>query len=135
MGALAISFGTVYQKRFATALNLASGGAWQYVGGFLAVLIIALAMEDFRFDGSFNAWFALGWSVIVLSLGAVTLLMLLIRNGGVGRVSSLIFLVPGVSALMAYVLFGETLNLIQIAGMAVCAAAVLIVTRKPARPA
>ena len=134
LGALSISFGSVYQKRFATALNLASGGAWQYVGASLAVLIPALLLEDLRFDGSVQAWFALGWSVIVLSLGAITLLMLMIRLGDVGRVSSLIFLVPGVSALMAYVLFGETLSLIQIAGMAVCAAAVLIVTRKRSPP-
>ncbi|WP_421693309.1 DMT family transporter [Aestuariivirga sp.] len=135
LGALSISFGTVYQKRFVTALNLASGGAWQYVGATLAVLIPALLMEEFRFDGSFNAWFAMAWSVIVLSLGAITLLMLLIRLGDVGRVSSLIFLVPGVSALMAYWLFGERLNLVQIAGMAVCAGAVLIVTRRRPRPA
>ena len=134
LGALSISFGSVYQKRFATALNLASGGAWQYVGASLAVLIPALLLEDLRFDGSVQAWFALGWSVIVLSLGAITLLMLMIRLGDVGRVSSLIFLVPGVSALMAYVLFGETLSLVQIAGMAVCAAAVLIVTRKRSPP-
>jgi drug/metabolite transporter (DMT)-like permease len=130
LGAVAISFGTVYQKRYATGLNLASGGAWQYVGASAVVIIAALVMEDFGFDGSFNAWFALGWSVIVLSLGAITLLMLLIRHGDVGRVSGLIFLVPGVSAAMAYVLFGETLNAVQILGMAVCAAAVLIVTRK-----
>lgn len=129
-GALSISFGTVYQKRFATALNLASGGAWQYVGATLAVAIPALLMEEMRFDGSFDAWFALGWSVVVLSLGAITLLMLLIRLGDVGRVASLIFLVPGVSALMAYVLFGETLSPVQILGMAVCAGAVIIVTRK-----
>jgi drug/metabolite transporter (DMT)-like permease len=69
----------------------------------------------------------------VLSLGAITLLMILIRHGDVGRVSSLIFLVPGVSAAMAYVLFGETLTVVQILGMAVCAGAVLIVTRRPAR--
>jgi drug/metabolite transporter (DMT)-like permease len=134
LGALSISFGTVYQKRYATALNLATGGAWQYVGASLAVLIPALLFEDMRFDGTVEAWFALGWSVIVLSLGAITLLMLLIRLGDVGRVSSLIFLVPGVSALMAYGLFGETLNLAQIIGMVVCATAVLIVTRRRALP-
>lgn len=133
LGALSISFGTVYQKRFATALNLASGGAWQYVGATLAVAIPAVLMERMRFDGSFNAWFALGWSVIVLSLGAITLLMLLIRLGDVGRVASLIFLVPGVSALMTYVLFGETLTPVQILGMAICAGAVVIVTRRWAR--
>ena len=85
-GALSISFGTVYQKRFATALNLASGGAWQYVGATLAVGIPALFMEQMRFDGSFDAWFALGWSVVVLSLGAITLLMLLIRISSISSV-------------------------------------------------
>jgi drug/metabolite transporter (DMT)-like permease len=134
-GALSISFGTVYQKRFATALNLASGGAWQYAGATLVVLVAALLTEDMRFDGTPEAWFALAWSVIVLSLAAISLLMLLIRLGDVGRVASLIFLVPGVSALMAYGLFGETLTAVQILGMAVCAGAVLIVTRKPVRPA
>ena len=134
LGAACISFGTVYQKRFATGLNLAAGGAWQYVGASVVVAVGALAMEDFRFDGSFNAWFSLGWSVIVLSLGAISLLMLLIRHGDVGRVSAYIFLVPGVSAVMAYGLFGETLTAVQVAGMAACAAAVVIVARQARRP-
>ncbi|MFN0192403.1 MAG: DMT family transporter [Aestuariivirga sp.] len=129
LGAIAVSLGTVYQKRFATALHVASGGVWQYVGASIVVGIGALATEDFRFDGSANAWIALGWSVIVLSLGAVSLLMLLIRHGDVAKVSSLIFLVPAAAAAMTFVLFGETLTLLQIAGMAVCAAAVLVVTR------
>lgn len=134
LGAAGIAFGTVYQKRHATGLHLASGGAWQYVGASAVVILLALLLEDFGFDGSPAAWFALGWSVIVLSLGAISLLMLLIRHGDVARVSSLIFLVPGVSALMAWGLFGETLSPVQIIGMAVCAAAVLIVTRTPAGP-
>jgi drug/metabolite transporter (DMT)-like permease len=133
-GAGFIAFGTVYQKKHATGLNLASGGVWQYAGATVVVLSGALLLEDFGFDGSFNAWFALGWSVIVLSLGAITLLMLLIRHGDVARVSSLVFLVPAVSASMAYFLFGETLTVMQMLGMAVCAAAVLIVTGKALRP-
>lgn len=134
LGAFCISFGTVYQKRYATGLNLASGGAWQYVGASAVVISFALVMKDFRFDGGLNAWVALAWSVLVLSLGAITLLMLLIRHGNVARVSSLIFLVPGVSALMSYGLFGEMLTPVQIGGMALCAAAVLLVTRKQPRP-
>jgi drug/metabolite transporter (DMT)-like permease len=130
LGAFSVSLGTVYQKRFATGLNMASAGFWQYMGASVVVLAGALALEHFGFDGSFNAWFALGWSVIVLSLVAITLLMLLIRHGDVSRVSGVIFLVPAVAALMAYVLFGETLMPIQILGMIVCAAAVFIVTRK-----
>ena len=73
--------------------------------------------------------------MIVLSLAAISLLMLLIRAGEVSRVASFIFLVPAVSAAMAYVLFSETLNFVQIAGMALCAGAVLIVMRKSPRPA
>ena len=129
-GAFSVSLGTVYQKRFATGLNLASGGVWQYVGASLVVVAGAVATENFGFDGSSSAWFALGWSVIVLSLAAITLLMLLIRHGDVSRVSGLIYLVPAVAALMTYLLFGETLVPLQILGMAICAGAVFIVTRK-----
>ena len=128
-GAFSVSLGTVYQKRFATGLNLASGGVWQYAGASLVVIIGAVLSEKFGFDGSFSAWLALGWSVIVLSLAAITLLMLLIRHGDVARVSGLIYLVPAVAALSTYVVFGETLVPVQILGMAVCAGAVFIVTR------
>ena len=126
-GAVAISFGTVYQKRFATGLDLATGGFWQYVGASVIVLLGAGMLGDFRFDHSVQAWSALAWSVVVLSLGAITLLMILIREGEVSRVSGLIFLVPAVSALMTYLMFDEKLLLVQIIGMAVCAASVLIV--------
>jgi drug/metabolite transporter (DMT)-like permease len=131
--AVAIALGTVYQKRFATGIDLATGGVWQYLGGTLVVGFMALSTENLMFDGSFSAWFALAWSVIVLSLGAVTLLMILIRAGEISRVSSLIFLVPAVAALMTYALFDEQLNLIQIVGMAVCAGAVFMANQKPAR--
>ena len=130
-GALCISFGTVYQKRFATGIPLATGGTWQYVGGSLVALVSAYFVEDFFFDNSPKAWWALGWAVIVLSVITITLMMILIREGAVSKVSSLIFLVPGVAALMTFVLFGETLTGVQILGMAVCAAAVLIVNRTP----
>lgn len=128
-GTFSVSIGTVYQKRFAASLPLASGGVYQYVGASLVMLAAAGLFESFGFDGSLQAWVALAWSVVVLSVSAILLLMLLIRHGDVGRVSSFIFLVPGVAAVMAWLLFGETLLPIQIAGMAVCAAAVLIVTR------
>ena len=131
-GTAAISLGTVYQKRFATGLHIASGAVWQYLGASLVMFMAVALFENGRFDGTFDAWFSLGWSVIVLSLGAISLLMLLIRQGEIAKVSSLMFLVPAVAALMAYGLFDETLNLVQILGMAVCAAAVIIVNRRPA---
>ncbi len=128
-GAVAISFGTVYQKRFATGLHLATGGFWQYVGASLVVMLGALITNDFQFDYSLEAWSALAWAVIVLSIIAITLLMILIREGEVSRVSGLIYLVPAVAAAMTYLLFDEKLVPIQIVGMAVCAGAVLIVNR------
>jgi drug/metabolite transporter (DMT)-like permease len=114
-------------------LHLASAGFWQYVGASLVVFVGALLLGDFQFDGSIQAWSALAWAVLVLSIGAITLLMILIREGEVSRVSGLIFLVPAVAALMTYFMFDEKLNLIQIIGMAVCAGAVLIVNRSAPR--
>jgi drug/metabolite transporter (DMT)-like permease len=133
VGAIGISLGTVYQKKFATGLHIASGGVWQYLGAGLTSAMLALAFEDLRFDGTVNAWLALAWSVVVLSLGAITLLMMLIRQGAVAQVASLIYLVPAVAAMMAYVLYDETLTATQLVGMAVCAAGVLIVNRQPSR--
>ncbi len=128
-GAIAISFGTVYQKRFATGLHLATGGFWQYVGASLVVVLGAVFLGDFQFDYTWQAWSALAWAVLVLSIGAITLLMILIREGEVSRVSGLIYLVPAVAAFCTFVMFDEKLVLVQIIGMAVCAAAVLLVNR------
>jgi drug/metabolite transporter (DMT)-like permease len=128
-GTFAVAFGTVYQKKFAAHLPLLTSIVWQYFGASVVVIAIAAAFENFGFDGSVQAWLALSWAVFVISLGAVVLLMLLIREGAVSKVSSLIFLVPAVSALTTFFVFDEKLTLLQICGMAVCAGAVLIVNR------
>jgi drug/metabolite transporter (DMT)-like permease len=130
---ISITFGSIYQKRHVTHVDLLAGITWQYAGGFAVVALGALLSENFRFDQTAEAWIALGWSVIVLSIGAILLFMALIRHGDVSRVSALIFLVPAVAALMAWLLFDERLTLVQIAGMLVCAMGVLIVTRDKSR--
>jgi drug/metabolite transporter (DMT)-like permease len=79
-----------------------------------------------RFDWTPSLWFGLFWAVFPLSLGAVGLLLFLIRRGAVAGVAGLLYLVPPVSALMAFVLFGETLSPIQIGGMAVAAIGVAV---------
>ena len=134
-GAVAIALGSVYQKKFASTLALATGGVWQYVGASLVAMLIALALGDFAFDGSVQSWAALGWAVIVLSIISILLLLMLINRGEVSRVSSWIFLVPAVSSLMTYALFGEKLSALQLAGMAVCGAAVFAVNGPAAKPA
>jgi drug/metabolite transporter (DMT)-like permease len=134
-GTFAVATGTIYQKRFLQHVPLLSSMAWQYVGASLAVIVVASATETFQFDGSYQAWFGLLWSVVVLSLAAIFLLLMLIRDGAVAKVSSLIFLVPGVSAAMTYLVFDEKLTPVQIMGMAVCAGAVMIVNRSGSKPA
>ncbi len=75
--------------------------------------------------------FALLWLVFVLSIGAVTLLMILIRSGSAAQTASLFFLVPVSTAIIAYFLFGETLNVTQIIGMVI----VVVAVAKAMRPA
>jgi drug/metabolite transporter (DMT)-like permease len=130
VGMLSATIGTVYQKHFASQLPLLPSVMWQYIGASLLVVPLAALTENFGFDSSPQAWIGLSWAVIVSSVVGILLLMMLIREGVVSRVSTLIFLVPGVTALMTFAFFGETLTLIQVLGMAVTAAAVLIVNRK-----
>ena len=129
-GACAISLGTVYQKKYATRIALSTGGVWQYVGASLVALLLSLALGDFAFDFSWQAWTALAWAVLVLSIISILLLVMLINKGQVSRVSAFIFLVPAVSSLMTYVLFSERLIPLQLLGMAICAAAVFVVTQR-----
>jgi drug/metabolite transporter (DMT)-like permease len=73
--------------------------------------------------------FALGWLVLVLSIGTVSLLYLLLRRGAAAKTASLFYLVPPVTALFAWALFGETLGIVALAGMALAAFAVALVQR------
>lgn len=129
-GMLCATSGTIYQKRFAAHLPFLSSTMWQYVGASVAVIGFAALTEDFGFDGSLQAWAGLFWATIVISLGAILILMRLIRDGEVAKVSTLIFLVPGVTALITWAMFNETLTTVQVLGMAVTAGAVMIVNRK-----
>jgi drug/metabolite transporter (DMT)-like permease len=71
----------------------------------------------------------LGWQVLSLSLGAVMLLMYIIKNGEAGRISSMFYLVPPLVVTEAHYLFGETLGVISIAGMLICVIGVYIVSQ------
>ena len=133
-GTLSIAFGTVYQKKFASDIALSTGGVWQYAGASLTALIITVLIGDYHFDFSLQAWAAMGWAVIVLSVFTVLLLVWLINQGAVSKLASMNFLVPGVTALMTYFLFGETLVPLQLMGMVICACAVLVVNRAAREP-
>ncbi|MEL6288998.1 MAG: DMT family transporter [Pseudomonadota bacterium] len=131
-GLLAVTLGTIYQKRFATGIDLVTGAVWQYLGALLFVGTLALVTETGVVEWHIEFIVALLWSAAVLSIGAVTLLMFLIRRSDVSRVATLLYLVPAVVAVIAYVLFDERLAPLQFVGMACVALAVILASRQPA---
>lgn len=128
-----ITIGTLYQKKFCPQLDLRSGSAIQFAAATAALAPFALLYEERVIEWSGEFIFALGWLCIVLSLGAISLLFLLIRRGAAAKVSSLFFLVPPCTALVAYFLFGEQLNLLALTGMAFTMIGVALVNLSPAR--
>ena len=96
--------------------------------GTIDVLLAAL-LEEGGFDASLELWIGLLWAVFGLSFGAVSLLLVLIRRGAVAGVASLLYLVPPVVAVLAFLLFGEQLVFLQLVGMAIAVVGVAIVGR------
>lgn len=127
-----ITAGTLYQKRFCSHMDLRSGAAIQFAASTLAMAVAAVLFESMIVNWSGEFIFALAWLVLVLSIGAITLLYLLIRHGEAARVTSLFYLVPPVTVLMAYALFEERLTLAVLAGMMLTVLGVaLVVLRGP----
>jgi len=129
-----ISVGTLWQKRHASHIDLRAGAAIQFAACAIVYLPLVLLLErpgDVRWTPEFL--FALGWSVVVLSVGAISLLYWLLRHGAAAGVARLFFLVPPVTALMAYAMFDERLDAVAIAGMVVIVVAVAL-ARPAARP-
>jgi drug/metabolite transporter (DMT)-like permease len=124
-----ISLGTVWQKRHGGTIDLRTGAAIQFIAAALVLSPFALMFEsrEVRWTGEFAL--ALAWLVVVLSLGAIFLLLYLIRHGAATRVASLFYLVPPTTALIAWPLFGESYSLLAAAGMGLGMLAVWLVTQ------
>jgi drug/metabolite transporter (DMT)-like permease len=126
---LGITLGTIWQKRTGAAADIRTNAAVQFIGAALMTTPVALWLESGRFEMTWQAWTGLLWSSLGLSVGAISLLLFLIRRGSVASVASLFYLVPPVVAVFAYLLFNETLNTLQIIGMGVAVAGVAIASR------
>lgn len=126
---LSITFGALYQKRYCTQIDWRSGNLVQFIAVTLLFSAGAFLFEDrtVQWNGEFVA--ALLWLSIVLSIGSIGVLYWLLRRSAATQVASLFYLVPAVTALMAYVLFDERLEWIAIVGIVACAAAVLLVNK------
>jgi drug/metabolite transporter (DMT)-like permease len=114
---LAITAGTLYQKRYCPSFDLRTGSLIQFIPSLVLTGLAAAATETMHIEWTGSFVFALAWLVLVLSLGAVTLLNVLIRSGTAVNVASLFYLVPPCTALVAWALFGETLTGLALAGM------------------
>lgn len=132
---LAITAGTLYQKRFCAHFDLRVGTLVQFGAAFVVTLPAAWALETMQVRWNAEMFAALAWSVLALSIGAISLLFLLIRRGAATKVSSLMYLTPPTTAVMAWLLFGETLSPLSAAGMVVAALGVALVIERRAVPA
>jgi drug/metabolite transporter (DMT)-like permease len=127
-----ITAGTLYQKRFGGGMDWRPALCIQYAAAAALFSIGALAFETRIVHWTPEFLFAVGYLVLVLSFGAIWLFYFLIRRGSATRVVSLFYLTPPVTALLAWLCFGEHLPPLALLGMAVCVAGVFLVNWRPA---
>ena len=126
---LGITLCTLYQKRYCGRIDWRTGNTVQYAGALVLFGLAALAFETRTIHWSGELIFAIAWLVLVLSIATVGLMYWLIRRSAATGFASLFYLVPVVTALLAFVLFGEKLDALSIAGMVMCAGGVELVNR------
>ncbi|HMX11457.1 MAG TPA: DMT family transporter [Burkholderiaceae bacterium] len=119
-----ITAGTLYQKRFCPRFDLRTGSVMQFLPSLVLTLLVASQTETMQIRWTGDFVFALGWLVLVLSIGAISLLNLLIRSGSAVNVASLFYLTPPTTALIAWAMFDEKLSALAIAGMAIAVSGV-----------
>jgi drug/metabolite transporter (DMT)-like permease len=131
---IAMTIGTLYQKRFAGRCDVRTAQVIQFAASLLVTVPLALWFETphIELTGRFVAAYL--WSVLVLSGGGISLLFIMIRHGRATEVTSYFYLVPPVTALMAYLMFGERFNLSSLLGLIVTSFAVALVVIKPRAP-
>jgi drug/metabolite transporter (DMT)-like permease len=132
---IGITLGTLYQKRHCGGIDWRAGNLVQYAGAGVLFTLGAAAFETREIHWTGELIFAMIWLVLVLSIAAVALMYWLIRRSAATGFASLFYLVPVVTALFAYILFGERLDSISILGMLICAGGVALANRGIARPA
>jgi drug/metabolite transporter (DMT)-like permease len=119
---LSLTLGTLWQKVSKPQMDLRVNAAIQFVGALLLTAPLAFATEAGRFDRSPALYGALAWAVLGLSVGGISILLVLLRRGAASKVAPLLYLSPAVAALIAVVAFGETLVAVQLAGMVLAVA-------------
>jgi drug/metabolite transporter (DMT)-like permease len=132
---LSITIGTLYQKHYCARFDLRTGTIIQFAASAAVVLPFAVAYENFSPALETVQWTArfigaLTWSVVALSIGAIFLLFALIRKSAATQVTSLLYLTPPTTAVMAWLMFGEAFSLVGMIGMVLAVIGVALVVRK-----
>lgn len=126
---IGISFSGILQKLYAKNVPLISGTFYQYLGATLALIPMTLLLETQTVIMSFELVAAMAWSVLALSVGAILLLMYMIREGEVAKVASYFYLVPPVTVIQTYFLFDEQLSVLAISGCVLAVLGVYLVAK------
>ena len=126
---LGLTAGTIYQKRFCAAMDLRTGTTIQLAGSALAALVLALVFETRAVGWTGEFVLALGWLIIVLTVGAYMLLFYLLASGAASKVASLFYLTPPATAVMGYFVFNETLGVMALIGMAVAVVGFMVAVK------
>lgn len=129
-----ITIGTLYQKAWVSTCDFRTANCVQLIGALVVSLPIAL-LEPQHITWNRDTVLALAWAVLGLTLGASSLMYLMIQRGAVTRVTSLLYLVPPTTAVVAWLMFGERITIWMLLGMLIAAYAVWLVLKPAAAPA
>ncbi len=124
-----ITIGTLYQKRFCPSFDLRAGSVLQFGASAVVCLPFMFIFETREIEWVFPMVAALLWSVFALSIGAISLLFIMIRDGAATKVTSYLYLTPPTTALMAWVLFGEAITVLTVVGTLITVAGLILVTK------
>jgi drug/metabolite transporter (DMT)-like permease len=126
---LSITMGTLYQKKYCAQFDLRTGSVIQFAASAMICLPLMFLFETREIIWAPELILSLIWAVLALSIGAISLLFVMIRNGEATRVTSLMYLTPPTTAIMAWILFNEPITWTIVLGIAITMSAVILVNR------
>lgn len=127
---IGLSAGNLYQKKYCSEMNLFSGGVIQTLASSLLVLPLMLIYEDIRVDWNRDLIYAIVYMSVAVSIGALSVLYILIKNGEVSKVSSIFYLIPVCTALMSYIFFDEKIEMSVVVGIVTVLVGISLINRK-----
>lgn len=135
LGMVSVTSGTIYQKRYLQGTDIRAAATLQYLAALIIIVPFALLLEPLHVELGWQFAAVLAWSVLGTSVAAILLLLYLLNKGQVSRVASLVYLVPPLAALQAFVFLGEALTVPTIAGTVIVVAGVYLANYKRKEPA